>query len=261
MPVICTLASSSKGNASFVKEGQTSLLLDAGISFRRLTHGLGALGSSPQCLKAVLITHEHGDHIKGLPMLAAKCNMPIYASRGTARALVMQFPQLKDRVKTFFAGDVFSIGDFEVTTFPTSHDCAQSVGYVLRSSGGAMALVTDLGCITYEVESALQGVDFLLLEANHDIERLWMGPYPVGLKKRILGDRGHLNNEDSAKLAVYAAKSGTRQIVLVHLSEENNTPALAVQTVGRALRESGHTKVILEVAPPLLAQSVHNVSH
>ena len=154
---------------------------------------------------------------------------------------------------------MFSIGEFDVQTFPTSHDCAESVGYVLHSSGGKIALATDLGCVTGEVESALQGVDFLLLEANHDVERLWMGSYPAGLKRRILSDRGHLNNEDSGRLAVCAAKSGTKEIVLVHLSEDNNTPDLAVGTVGRALYESGLGQVALAAAPPQLAQRVYIV--
>lgn len=257
MPVICTLASSSRGNASFVAEGHTSLLLDAGISLRRLSQGLKSLGSSPGCLSAVLITHEHSDHIMGLPLLAAKYEVPIYCSRGTARALQAQYPHLKGRMRTFFAGDAFSVGDFEVRTFPTSHDCAESVGYVMRGGGAKVALATDLGCVTQEVENALKGVDFLLLEANHDIEKLWMGSYPVGLKKRILGKKGHLNNEDSAGLAVYAARNGTRKIVLVHLSQENNTPNLAIGAVSRALADSGAGHVMLDAAPPQTAGNVY----
>ncbi len=257
MPVICTLASSSRGNASFVAEGETSLLLDAGISLRRLSQGLAPFGTSPGRLSAVLITHEHSDHIMGLPLLAAKYDVPIYCTRGTARALQTQFPNLRGRMRTFFAGDVFSVGDFEISTFPTSHDCAESVGYVMQSGCGKVALATDLGCVTGEVEKALRGVDFLMLEANHDIEKLWMGSYPVGLKKRILGKLGHLNNEDSAGLAVYAARNGTKMIVLVHLSQENNTPNLAIGAVSRALEVSGAGRVMLEAAPPQTSGNVY----
>jgi len=256
MPAVCTIASSSKGNAALFSQGKTNILVDAGISLRRMTQSLCALGCSPDRLSAILITHEHSDHVKGLPLLACKTEAPIFASRGTAMALRFQYPQLEGRIVPFFAGEGFSVGDFTVRTFPTSHDCAESVGYILEGGGKKIVLATDLGKATGEVYAAVAGADLLLLEANHDIERLWMGRYPMSTKKRILGDRGHLNNEDSALLALHAARNGTRKMILIHLSEENNTPQLALSAVRGAVEKEFPGQIFIDTAP---AQSLGEV--
>lgn len=257
MTAVCTLASSSKGNAAYICAGETKLLVDAGLSMRRLTQSLRALGCEPGELSAVLITHEHSDHVKGLPLLAGKTEVPVFASRGTSRAVRFQYQELEGRITPFFAGESFSVGDVSVRTFPTSHDSAESVGYIIEAEGKKIVIATDIGKITKEVSAAVAGADLLLLEANHDIERLWTGPYPMSTKKRILGDRGHLNNEDSAQLALTAARSGTRRIVLIHLSEENNTPALALEAVGGALRKEFPEGILLEAAPAQMAGKVY----
>lgn len=249
MPEVCTLASSSKGNACVVSCKGSMILVDAGLSLKQLTQRISELGSSVGKLEAVLVTHEHADHIKGLPMLASKFSMPIFASRGTSLALRRQFPKLEGRITPFFAGDVFNVGEFRVESFPTSHDSAESVGYVFRTANAKITIATDMGCTNEDAERAVEGADLLLLEANHDVEMLWMGPYPLSLKRRILGKRGHLSNDDSARLALHAAKGGTRRIVLIHLSEENNTPELALETVGTALREKLGSGFELDAAP------------
>lgn len=257
MPAVCTLASSSKGNAAWISEGKTNILVDAGLSLRRLTQGLQALGCSPAGLDAILITHEHSDHVKGLPLLAGKTAAPIFATRGTARTLRFQYPQLEGRIVPFMAGESFTLGDFSVRTFPTSHDCSESVGYILEGGGKRIVLATDLGKATPEVYAAVVGADLLLLEANHDIERLWMGPYPMATKKRILSDRGHLNNEDSAQLALHAARNGTRRMVLIHLSEENNTPQLALSAVRAAVDREYPGQITVTAAPAQMAGEVY----
>ncbi len=249
MPSVCTLASSSKGNSSLVIGKESNILLDVGISMRRLTQALSERALTPGDLDALLITHEHSDHVKGLAMVAAKTDVPIYASRGTCRALYSRDPSLEGRLRPFFAGESFTVGEFNIKSFPTSHDCAESVGYVIGNDEGTLALATDLGYVSDEVCRAVAGADLLLLEANHDYERLWMGPYPLSLKRRILSNKGHLNNEDSAHLAAKAVMKGTKHIVLVHLSEENNTPQLALEAVERELCRQG-LSVRLEAAPP-----------
>ena len=173
----------------------------------------------------------------------------LHVSRGTCRALYYKDPSLEGRLLPFFAGERFTVGEFNIKTFPTSHDCAESVGYVISNDEGTIALATDLGYVSDEVCEAVAGADLLLLEANHDYDRLWNGSYPLSLKRRILSNRGHLNNEDSAVLAAKAAMKGTKHIVLVHLSEENNTPQLALEAVERQLCRCG-LSVTLEAAPP-----------
>ena len=236
MLTFTTLASSSGGNASLVSCGDTHVLLDAGISARRITTGLKTLGVAPESLSAILITHEHSDHIAGLQVLTKKLRIPIYATAPTCRQLCYKVAFLEDLVRPQEAGTGMQIGSLWAESFSTPHDAAGSVGWSVAGDEGRMVLCTDLGHVTDAVRQAVEGCDLLVCEANHDVEWVKSGPYPYYLKQRILGDRGHLSNEAGADLAAFAARAGAKTVVLAHLSQQNNTPARAYEVVCRRLR-------------------------
>ena len=249
---LCTLASGSSGNCLLVSDGRTHILVDAGISCRRITNGLKALGVDPRELSGVLITHEHTDHMAGLATLTKQLRVPVYASRGTGRQLCYRIAFLEELLRPVTPGEGFSVGGIGVESFPTPHDAAESTGYALSAGGRKAAVATDLGCVTPEVLKGIRGADLLVCEANHDVEWLRSGPYPYYLKARILGDRGHLSNEAGAELAWTAVEGGARTVVLAHLSHENNTPARAHEVVRGLLERRGAAvgrDVSLEVAP------------
>ncbi len=235
----CTLASSSSGNCTVVWHKDTYILIDAGISMTRTERALRSLGIDPRSVSAVLVTHEHTDHVSGLKRLCARYGMDVYASGLTA--LVMREHSLcpEGALRQVDTGESFRIGGFRISCFSTSHDTAQSVGYTVEADGTKLALVTDLGYVSPAVERSVCGAGAVILEANHDEEMLKRGPYPAYLKKRILSDRGHLSNEAAARFAVTLARSGAKKIVLAHLSRENNDASLALETVSSALRGAG----------------------
>lgn len=239
-----TLASGSSGNALLLSRDGTHLLLDAGISCRRIAAGLGQLGLTLRDLTAVLITHTHSDHISGLQTLVNRCEIPIYASRGTAGGLAYRIAGIEPVLRPFAAGETLTVGGITVTPFETSHDAPGSTGYRMDDTG----VLTDTGYVTREAEEVLSGVSLLVLESNHDVDLLRSGPYPYYLKKRILSDQGHLSNEAAGAFAVTAARAGAREIVLAHLSKENNTPQTALSAVSAALRREGFSPR-LSVAP------------
>ena len=249
-----TLASSSSGNSALVRCGNTALLLDAGISARRVVQSLALLGMTPDALDAVLITHEHSDHVSGIATLTKKYAIPVYASRGTAHFL----PQAAGALRIFDAGDIFAVGELEIHSFRTSHDAADSVDYRIDAPDGSLGALTDTGYVTDAAARTLEGVDTLLLEANHDVEMLKSGPYPYHLKRRILGEHGHLSNHAAADFALHCVKHGTTDILLAHLSAENNTPEAAEYTVARRLQADG-CSVRLGVAPRDRLSEVHTI--
>ena len=234
-----TLASGSAGNAALVSCGDTHILLDAGVSARRLTAGLAALGVRPEALSAILITHEHSDHLSGLQVFTKNNRVPIYATGPTCRRLCYKAAFLDNLVRPLEAGAGTQIGSLWAESFPTPHDAAGSVGWSISGDGGRMALCTDLGHVTPPVRRAAEGCDLLVCETNHDVDMLRAGPYPYYLKQRILGDRGHLSNEAGAELAAFAVETGARSVILAHLSQQNNTPVRAYEAVCRRLRAMG----------------------
>ena len=234
-----TLASSSSGNSTLVSHGGEHILIDAGISCRRILAALAALEADPARLSGILITHEHDDHISGLASLCRKTGVSVYAPQGVAEGIMRRFPDTEIPLCVISAGVPFSVGPFTVNAFHTSHDVKESVGYRLDAGGRSMALATDLGCVTDEVLHALGGVNAAILEANHDSGMLKYGPYPPVLKKRIASDCGHLSNRVCGRLAGILYESGTTTFVLAHLSRENNTPALAQAAVEAGLTEVG----------------------
>lgn len=247
-----TIASSSAGNAALVRQGSTTILIDAGISCRRIERALASLALSLSDLDAILITHEHIDHVRGLGTMQKKCASPLYASAGTAAAL--SWPE--ERLCIIASGERFRIGEMRVLPFSTSHDSRESLGYRIESEDASLAVLTDTGIITEQARDAALGADLLLLEANHDVEMLKTGPYPYYLKQRILSDCGHLSNEVAAAFALECAKNGTQDILLAHLSGENNTPQLAEYIVARALQANG-LSVRLSTAPRDTMSEVH----
>ena len=246
---LVVFASGSSGNCALVRGGHTNLLIDAGISLRRIRAALRGEELSMEDIGGVLITHEHSDHICALRMMAKYCDVPVYAPGTVAWHLDGQIPELGERLHRIGEDESFSIGELTITAFPTPHDTDQSVGYCVAEGQERLGFCTDTGHISEQMIEHLSGCDAALIEANHDLEMLRSGPYPFPLKRRILSERGHLSNDDSALLACTLARSGTRNMVLGHLSRENNTPERARAAVHRALDENGFADVGLFIAP------------
>lgn len=245
---ITVFASGSSGNCTLVSAGHTRLLIDAGISMRRITSFLSDAALRWEDINGILVTHEHSDHILALPMLVKNHPLPIYAPHTVANRLRGRYPELEEHLCIIPVGEHVSIGEVHFTAFHTPHDTDESVGYRIDGSDCSFALATDMGHVTDEIRSALLGCGTVLIEANHDEDMLINGPYPLPLKRRILSERGHLSNGNAAILARELAEHGTVHIVLGHLSRENNLPELAMGTVAAALLGTGAE---LLCAPPL----------
>jgi len=242
-----TLASGSSGNCAVVSNGKTHILIDAGISARRIVSGLRELGLEGRDISAVLITHEHSDHISGIPVLCRQLGMELYATEPTAEEVCCRAAGLTQRFRVFDPGERFAVGDLVVGSFATSHDCACPVGYTVSDGARRLALCTDTGRVDDTMLAAIEGANTLIGEFNYDADMLRRGPYPPYLKARILGDRGHLSNEMGGALAARAAAHGAGRVVLAHLSQENNLPALALAAARKALE--GFDGVELLAAP------------
>ncbi len=231
---MCSIASGSSGNCVYVGTEATHLLVDAGISCKRITEGLNSLGLTCRDIDGILITHEHADHIGGLGVISRKFGIPIYATAGTIDA-IKNIGSLGEIDSSLFcevaADEKMILKDITVNPMKISHDAAQPVAYRFQYGSSRMAIVTDLGTYDeYTVES-LKGMDMLMLEANHDINMLQVGPYPYYLKQRILGKRGHLSNELSGRLLSRLLNDHLKTVFLGHLSQENNLAELAYETV------------------------------
>ena len=236
---VATLASGSSGNCAVVSDGRVHILIDAGISTRRIAQGLRGLGLELRHVAGVLITHEHTDHVSALPVLCKQTGAAVYTAEGTARALCAKWSGLEERFRVFLPGQRFAVEGLEVHAFATSHDCACPVGYSVSDGGRKLALCTDTGVVTPEARDGVRGAQTLIGEFNYDPKMLRTGPYPVYLQDRIRGLRGHLSNEMGGELAAWAAQRGTGRIVLAHLSQENNRPEIALEEARRALRALG----------------------
>ncbi len=231
---ITTFASGSSGNCALLSMDGVHILLDAGISFRRIKENLALSGLVPEALSAVLITHEHSDHVCGLATMIKKCNVPVCAPRTVANRLRYTIAGVEQSLREIPVQESFAVGALTLRAFHTMHDTDESVGWRISGSE-CFALATDTGCVTDEIREGLAGADVVIIEANHDEDMLRSGPYPASLKRRILSDRGHLSNVRCGELAACLADRGTKQIILGHLSRENNTPSTALRTVTEAL--------------------------
>lgn len=246
---LCTLASGSSGNAVLVFNETTSLLIDAGISAKRICDGLRQLGLEPAQLDAICITHSHSDHISGLRVLLKRVTCPVYATEATGAVIARQVEGAAERLHTLQPQEPVCFGSLKVQAFSTPHDAPGSVGYTVSDGERKCSVVTDLGFVTEEVRQSIYGSQLALVEANHDVDWLKSGAYPPYLKRRILGDGGHLSNEDSGELCCELAEHGTQKLVLAHLSHENNTPERARSVVCGMLSRRGFDQVSVTVAP------------
>ena len=244
---LCSLSSGSCGNAIYIEAGNTKLLVDAGLSLTALNAGLKAVNAELSEITAVLITHEHSDHISGIRTLSRRLNLPIYANSPTIDAAPSLFANANLRV--FPVGKYFHIGELDIQAFPTSHDCRAPVGFCFYYKRQKIGVATDLGTVTTVVLEALVGFDALLLEANHDEKMLASGRYPAFLKQRIQGEFGHLSNRAAASVLTRLASSRPQKVLLGHLSAENNSPSMAHDTVSNILEEAGIDSVALSLAP------------
>lgn len=252
----CSLFSGSGGNATYIGTSKTGILIDAGVSAKRIETALRQREVEPSSIRAVFVTHEHTDHIAGLRVLCKRYGWPVIASNGTLAALVEGDKVCCDhRLYCMESGQSVSIGDLQIYAFNTSHDSRESFGYhVTDERGKRVAVATDTGCITQTIQDALCGADLVHIESNHDITMLRNGPYPYPLKQRIEGERGHLSNVACAQLLPQLVNNGTSRFTLAHLSEENNLPGLARQTSVDALYGAGAVEgndYLLDVAGPI----------
>ncbi|WP_313993299.1 MBL fold metallo-hydrolase [uncultured Selenomonas sp.] len=233
---VSILASGSKGNAVYVELDGVRLLVDAGISAARIAKGLGDRGVSVQSIDAVLVTHEHIDHVRGLKTLAKQYHLPILATQGTLSWIEGGAAFAEDMQRITGA---FTVGGLRIQPFDIPHDAAEPCGFRIEGSH-CCTIATDLGVVTDTVQDAMEGADVLVIEANHDTDLLRQGGYPWPLKRRILSNRGHLANGDAA-WALTRMKKRPHKVYLAHLSEENNRPALACDTVNEILASRGIT--------------------
>ena len=235
---LVSLFSGSSGNAIYVSGNKTKILVDAGLSGKRIEQALLSIGEDIRNIQAILISHEHMDHILGAGILSRRFGIPIYANQRTWDAMMSSLKKINPEcIRVFNTGDNFRIGDLEVHTFMTPHDAAEPVGFSFFCNDRKLTIATGMGHMNNNLLACLEGSDIVLIESNHDIEMLKMGRYPWPLKKRILGDKGHLCNDMAAQTVAYLARAGTKKFLLGHLSKENNFPELAFETVKNALLE------------------------
>ncbi len=247
MVEVVVLGSGSRGNSTLVRNGRTALLIDAGLTARQVVERLEAVGQDPRRLAAILLTHEHIDHTRGVAVLARRFSLPVLANAETFAAAA---PTLRDvpEVEVFETGVPFEVGGISVTPFAVPHDAAEPVGFVLSSEGIRVGYATDLGHVTRLVAARLAGCHALVFEANHDLEMLIHGPYPWATKQRVASRTGHLSNEHAAEFLREVVSDDTRHLVLAHISETNNDPVLARATIETALSDAGRSRITLATA-------------
>ena len=236
----CPIASGSSGNALYAGYGDTRVLIDAGISCARIEAGLREIGADPRGLSAILITHEHHDHVAGAGALSRRYGLPVYATRAAWLAAGGRIGAIPVKnMREFEPGQSFFIGRMEIAPFRTPHDAADPVGFAIYAGRRKLCVATDIGCAQKGWMAEAAGADILLIESNHDLDMLREGPYPPALKRRILGKRGHLSNVAAGEAVAALCAGGVRRVILGHLSGENNAPRLAYEAVARALAAAG----------------------
>lgn len=235
----CTIASGSSGNCTYIGSDHTKILVDAGISGKKITEGLAELHLTGNDIDALFITHEHVDHIKGAGILSRRFDIPIFATADTWAAMEDSLGKIAPSNKRIvYADEVCAVNDICVKPFAIPHDAAEPVGYTIFGGEKKIALATDIGHVTDTIRENIEGSDLLLLESNHDVEMVKKGSYPWHLKQRILGERGHLSNAAAGELLAEVMTGKTKYVFLGHLSDENNNPHLAYETVEEILRKN-----------------------
>jgi len=255
---VSMLASGSRGNSAVVQTSKTKILVDAGISCRETFKRMRVLGEDPRTLSAILVTHEHADHISGLFVLAKKLRIPVFLTGATHQTWSRTMrdengvrPQL-ERLEVFCPGRSFQVGDIAVTPFTIPHDAADPVGFTFRAEGVKIGFATDLGYIPASVRDHLRGCEVLVMESNHDLEMLRVGPYPWSVKQRVMSRVGHLSNDALAEFFTNGYDGEAAYVVLAHLSEANNHPELAR---GAAMKALGPRQTLLRNRVMLASQT------
>ncbi len=240
---VLSLASGSLGNCSFVSTANTNIIVDCGISASKAVSNLGESGIQPNVIDAILITHEHSDHINGAFVLARRLGVPVYINPETYSASKQSHKNVD--VRLFDTDELFSIGNIDIHPFPVSHDAADPVGFSILSDEGNVVIATDTGIVTEKIAEMAQNASVLMLEFNHDCSMLENGLYPRFLKNRVAGDTGHLSNIDAAKLLSSMDRSNLKSLFLVHLSRSNNLPKLAHENALKAIEDDSQRIDIL----------------
>lgn len=244
------LASGSTGNAFYIETKETRLLVDAGLSGKQLDRLFGEINIDPCNLSGILVTHEHSDHIKGLGIFARKYNLPIYANEKTWHAMESNIGKLSvDQKFHFEANRVQTFGNIDVESFSVSHDAVDPMFFSFHSGGKKVVLVTDLGYVSERIKKTIEGANAYVFEANHDVSMLQMGHYPWNVKRRILGDSGHVSNEDCGLALCDVISNETERVYLAHLSKDNNMKELARMSVDQVLKERGIAMKLFDTDP------------
>lgn len=238
---ICPLSSGSSGNSVLVVTGSANILVDCGLTGKAVETELKRIDFGPQNLDAIIVTHEHIDHISGVGIMSRRYKLPIYATFGTWQAMINSLGKIDVSLIRYIAPDVpFKINETVITPFETSHDAAESIGLLINDGESFGAIATDLGTVSRHIYDLLTPCSILMIEANHDEQMLINGPYPQNLKKRILSDNGHLSNRLCGALCAKLVREGKlRKITLGHLSSDNNTPRLAYEAVAKSIENTG----------------------
>lgn len=238
--IFCPLYSGSSGNSVFIGTEKTKILIDAGLPGKKIDEALVAINQNPRDVDGIFITHEHSDHIKGVGIISRKYDIPIYANEATWCAMESSLGKIKEHnIKVMPKRSIIEIKDMQIKSFNIPHDAAGPVGYTIQAQGKQASVATDLGVYTEEIKENIKASEVVLLECNHDVEMVKFGPYPYPLKRRVLSEVGHLSNEDCGKAIVNLIQGGVlRNLYLGHLSNTNNHPDLAYQTVLNILNEN-----------------------
>lgn len=236
----CSLSSGSCGNSQYIETENMKILVDAGLSGKKIQELLASIDVDPKELDCIFVTHEHGDHVKGAGILSRRFNIPIYANEKTWSSMEEGLGKMKaENIKIFTTNVDFELGDLGVLAFDISHDAAEPVGYSFYNKTKKISIVTDTGCIDGDIKNHIKNSNLLMIESNHDKAMLKMGGYPWYLKQRVSGEFGHLSNEDAGNVLAEVISGNNENILLGHLSKENNFPELAHQTVANILNERG----------------------
>ena len=244
---LCVLGSGSRGNSIYIEGGGARVLVDAGLCGRELTSRLEAIGAGAEDLDAILVTHDHRDHISGVGVMARRYNIPVYSAYKTVRASERVWGRIGN-INEIEAGSLFSVKGLEFYPFSTPHDSANSVGFIFKAGEKKGGIATDLGFVTRLVRESLRNCNILVIESNHDENMLMEGPYPWHLKQRIRGREGHLSNRDCADLLDDIYHDGLQKVVLAHLSEENNRPDLAYGSLIERMKNRLHPEFELSMS-------------
>lgn len=251
---VSVLASGSTGNCTYIETAEHKILIDAGLSGKKIENLMQSIGRDLSDVDSLFVTHEHSDHRKGVGVLARRYGMDVYANQGTWDAMASKIGKIPTEQKNIIAPDsVLSIGDLDVESFTVSHDAAEPQFYAVHSGGKSFVVLTDTGYVSDHVEGVIKDADAYLMECNHDVEMLRMGSYSWPLKQRILSDTGHLSNEDGADVMMDVLGNHTKRIFLGHLSQENNMKSLAHLTVASIMEDHdfgvNHDFKILDTDP------------